>query len=241
MARFAGRPLAIDEAVYRSERTRATATARSPTCSAAPARSTTIPRPWSTPTSASVPSPSTRRDLALIAATLAEGGRHPRTGELAASEDTVRNVLSVMATCGMYDGAGEWLFGVGLPAKSGVSGGILAVLPGQLGIGIWSPRVDARGNSVRGVAVCRDLASELDLHLVRGVRPVAAVRATTTVAARPSKRGRTATERERLALEAGRSLVLELQGGIGFVAVEGLAREAALAGSDPTAVVIDLG
>src|SRR6185369_4581867 len=98
------------------------------------------------------------RDLALIAATLAAGGRHPVSGAVAAREDTVRDVLSVMATCGMYDGAGEWLFEVGLPAKSGVSGGILAVLPGQLGIGVWSPRLDGRGNSVRGVAVCRDLA-----------------------------------------------------------------------------------
>ena len=240
MARFAGRPLAIDEAVYRSERTtghrnRAIANLLRGT-GALDDDPEAVVDAYFRVCAVSVDA----RDLAMIAATLAAGGRHPRTGELAASEDTVRNVLSVMATCGMYDGAGEWMFEVGLPAKSGVSGGILAVLPGQLGIGIWSPRVDARGNSVRGVAVCRDLASELDLHLVRGVRPVAAVRATTTVAARPSKRGRTGPERERLALEAARSLVLELQGGIGFVAVEALAREAALAGSDPTAVVIDL-
>ena len=131
------------------------------------------------------------RDLALIAATLAAGGRHPLTGDVAAGEDTVRDVLSVMATCGMYDGAGEWLFEVGLPAKSGVSGGIFAVLPGQLGIGVWSPRLDARGNSVRGVAVCRDLARELDLHLVRGVRPIGAVRIADVGGrvARPSARG----------------------------------------------------
>jgi glutaminase len=140
----------------------------------------------------------------------------------------------------MYDGAGEWLFEVGLPAKSGVSGGIFAVLPGQLGIGVWSPPLDARGNSVRGVAVCRDLARELDLHLVRGARPIGAVRTRTCVARRPSKRGRTPQERERLAAEPGRSLVVELQGGIGFVAVEALAREAVDAGGDPCAVVIDL-
>ena len=180
------------------------------------------------------------RDLALIAATLAAGGRHPLTGATAASEDTVRDVLSVMATCGMYDGSGEWLFEVGLPAKSGVSGGIFAVLPGQLGIGVWSPRVDGRGNSVRGVAVARDLVRELDLHLVRGARPVGAVRTRTTVARRPSKRGRTPMERERLTADSGRSLVLELQGGIGFVAVEALAREAVDGVGHPSAVVIDL-
>ena len=77
------------------------------------------------------------------------------------TDATVRSVLSVMATCGMYNGAGEWMYTVGLPAKSGVSGGILAVLPGQLGIGVFSPRLDERGNSVRGVAVCRDLSAEL--------------------------------------------------------------------------------
>ena len=67
-------------------------------------------------------------------------------------ESVVRSVLSVMTTCGMYDCAGEWLESVGMPAKSGVSGGVFAVLPGQLGIGVFSPRLDERGNSVRGVA-----------------------------------------------------------------------------------------
>ena len=138
----------------------------------------------------------------------------------------MRDVLRVMATCGMYDGAGEWLFEVGLPAKSGVSGGILAVLPGQLGIGVWSPRLDARGNSVRGVAVCRDLARELDLHLVRGVRPIGPVRTRTSVARRPSKRGRSVPERERLAVEAGGRWCSSSRAPIGFVAVETLAREA---------------
>ena len=240
VGRFAGRPLAIDEAVYRSERdtghrNRAIANLLRGT-GALDDDPEAVLDAYFRLCSVAVDA----RDLALIAATLAAGGRHPLTGSIAAGEDTVRDVLSVMATCGMYDGAGEWLFEVGLPAKSGVSGGIFAVLPGQLGIGVWSPRLDDRGNSVRGVAVCRDLARELDLHLVRGVRPVGAVRTRTTVASRPSKRGRTLPERERLTTDAGRSLVLELQGAIGFVAVETLAREAAAGPEHPAAVVIDL-
>ena len=84
--------------------------------------------------------------LATMAATLANGGINPRTGDRVLSGPTVRAVLSVMTTCGMYDSAGEWLFTVGLPAKSGVSGGILAIVPGQLGIAVYSPPLDSHGN-----------------------------------------------------------------------------------------------
>ena len=106
----------------------------------------------------------TCRDLAVAAATLANRGRNPVTGERALSSRYVGNVLSVMQTCGMYDFAGEWTYTVGLPAKSGVSGGVIAVLPGQLGIGVLSPPLDARGNSVRGIEVCRRLADDFALH-----------------------------------------------------------------------------
>jgi glutaminase len=240
VARFAGRPLEVDEAVYRSERD----TGHRNRAIAHLLRSTgaldgdpdEVADAYFRQCSIAVDT----RDLALIAATLANAGRQPVSGMRAASESTVRDVLSVMATCGMYDGAGEWLFDVGLPAKSGVSGGILAVLPGRLGIGVWSPRLDDHGNSVRGVAICRDLASELDLHLVRGLRDAGPIRTRTTAAAHPSKRFRSPTERARLSAEAGRSLVLELQGDLTFVAAERVVREALPEAPSPLAVVLDL-
>ena len=107
------------------------------------------------------------RDLAVAAATLAAGGRNPVTGQRALSEAHVSNVLSVMQTCGMYDFAGSWTYDVGLPAKSGVSGGVIAVLPGQLGIAVFSPPLDRRGNSVRGIEVCRRIVRDFDLHPLR--------------------------------------------------------------------------
>ena len=97
----------------------------------------------------------TARDLALLAATLANGGVQPTTGRLLVSRAVLRRVLSVMASCGMYDGAGHWMTEVGLPAKSGVSGGILAVLPSQFGVASYAPPLNEHGNSVRGVAAFR--------------------------------------------------------------------------------------
>ena len=117
----------------------------------------------------------TCRDLAVMGATLANRGVNPITGERAVGEAHVPSVLSVMATCGMYDFAGQWLHDIGLPAKSGVAGGILAVLPGQIGFGTLSPPLDGYGTSVRGIRACRLLAEELDLHLLDPPRPGAAV------------------------------------------------------------------
>ena len=107
----------------------------------------------------------TCRDLAAMAATLANGGVNPLTGERALPLRNVREVLSVMHTCGMYDAAGQWAFDVGVPAKSGVSGGIMAVVPGKGGIGVFSPGLDAHGNSVRGIGVCREISERLGLHV----------------------------------------------------------------------------
>lgn len=108
----------------------------------------------------------TSTDLARIGATLARGGVNPMTGRRVTDNQVAQRTLSVMVTCGMYDAAGDWVTGVGLPAKSGVGGGIMAVLPGQLGIGVYSPLLDAKGNSVRGVRVCRSLSRQLGLHFL---------------------------------------------------------------------------
>jgi len=182
------------------------------------------------------------RDLAVIAATLANGGVNPLSGERAVGEEVVRDVLSVMASCGMYDFAGEWLVSVGLPAKSGVSGGVFAVLPGRLGIGVFSPRVDAQGNSVRGIAVCRELSQDLAVHLVRpGERPASPVRASYTLADRGSKRVRSAGHRRAIRAAATRALVVELQGELSFSASEALGRCIEEPDVAPELVVVDLG
>ncbi len=104
------------------------------------------------------------RDLAAMGATLANGGVNPLTSERAVPTEYVRDILSVMLTCGMYDFSGEWAYRVGLPAKSGVGGGILAVIPGRGAIAVFSPPLDSRGNSVRGLKVCEDLTRQFGLH-----------------------------------------------------------------------------
>ena len=181
------------------------------------------------------------RDLALIGATLAAGGRHPLTGVRVAEQDVVRAMLSVMATCGMYDGAGEWLFDIGLPAKSGVSGGILAVLPGQLGIAVYSPPLDPRGNSVRGVAVCRELARELDLHLVADGGPSGEpIRTRADLRTRRSTRVRPALPASHLAGAGADVLVLELQGELTFLVAETVARAVEERPTLPKIVLLDL-
>ncbi|KAH7129582.1 glutaminase [Dactylonectria estremocensis] len=106
------------------------------------------------------------RDLAMMAATLCNAGVHPVTGESIMPQTSVRQVLSVMTTCGMYDAAGDWVSNVGIPAKSGVAGGIMCALPGQVGIAAFSPKLDERGNSVRGVAICEQLSRDMGLHMM---------------------------------------------------------------------------
>lgn len=106
----------------------------------------------------------TSRDLAMIGATLANMGASPLSGNEVFDVKYVKDVLATMFTCGMYDYAGEWAYRVGVPAKSGVAGGVIAVVNRQLSLGVYSPRLDARGNSVRGIAVCTELAEEFGLH-----------------------------------------------------------------------------
>lgn len=107
----------------------------------------------------------TARDLATMGATIAYGGVNPITGERAMSRAHVRDVVTVMLTCGMYDAAGQWAYEVGLPAKSSVSGGILVVIPNRVGGGFFSPGLDRHGNSIRCINLCRDLSEHFGLHV----------------------------------------------------------------------------
>jgi glutaminase len=102
------------------------------------------------------------KDLAVMAATLAFGGRNPITGKQAINPDYVPNVLAVMATAGLYDDSGKWLYHTGLPAKSGVGGGIIAVSPGNFGIAVVSPPLDDAGNSVKAQRAIRDISNALN-------------------------------------------------------------------------------
>ena len=148
-------------------------------------------------------------DLAVMAATLADDGVNPVTGTQVVSPEVARDTLSVMAGCGMYDRSGQWLFEVGMPAKSGVGGGIVAVAPGEYGIGVFSAPLDSAGNSARGVAALRTLSQEFGLHLFRHPeRPASPVRAVDSA-------------------RDGAPPVLRLRGVIDFVAAEQVAYRAA--------------
>ena len=107
----------------------------------------------------------TAHDLAVMGATLADGGVNPVTRERVVDEDRCRRVLAVMATAGLYEQSGDWLYEVGLPGKSGVAGGIVTIAPGKGGLGVFSPPLDAAGNSVRGQLVTRFLSERLGLNL----------------------------------------------------------------------------
>ena len=106
----------------------------------------------------------TTQMMSTVAATLANGGICPLTGERVFRADTVRRCLSLMSSCGMYDFSGEFAFKIGLPAKSGVSGAMMIVIPNVMGICCWSPRLDELGNSVRGIEFCRELIDRFNFH-----------------------------------------------------------------------------
>lgn len=169
----------------------------------------------------------TAQDLAVMAATLANGGLNPMSRERVGAFDHVQHVLSVMSTCGMYDYAGSWLYRVGMPAKSGVSGGVLAVLPGQLGIGVFSPLLDGFGNSVRGVALCEALSEEFGLHLLRPpIQPESVVLRSHTLAQAGSKHRRTDAELAEIARSGDQVRVHRLQGPLAFSTAEVALRHA---------------
>jgi glutaminase len=178
----------------------------------------------------------TVHDLAIMAATLAARGRNPLTGERALAGTTVDHILSLMTTCGMYDAAGRWLVDVGMPAKSGVGGGVIGVLPGQLGIAVYSPRLDAVGNSVRGVAVFKQMSRDLKLHFLHSGR---SSRSTVANSYRlvdvPSTRRRDAAQRAILEATGDACVVQELTGEILFSDAEAVTRRAL---EEPRDVVI---
>ena len=160
-------------------------------------------------------------DLAMMAATLANGGVNPRTGERALNSENVERVLAVMSSCGMYDAAGSWVYRVGMPAKSGVGGGIIAVLPGQLGIGVFSPPLDDFGNSVRGVAVCEALSREFALHLLRPPLNIDSVmRSTGDIRTQASTRRRAPADVALIEQTGARAKVFQLQGPLVFSTAE---------------------
>jgi glutaminase len=158
---FAGRPLGLDEAVYESE---AATNQRNQAIGYLmlaygfikdnPARAVDI---YTRQCSISV----NAQDLAMMAATLANGGRNPVTGKQVMRSENVPEVLAVMATAGLYDDSGKWLYQTGLPAKSGVGGGIIAVSPGRFGIAVVSPPLDEAGNSVRAQRAITDITRAL--------------------------------------------------------------------------------
>jgi len=182
------------------------------------------------------------RDLALMGATLANQGVQPITRKRVIPSEYVDNVLGVMATCGMYDWSGEWIYRVGLPAKSGVGGGILAVLPGQLGIGVFSPPLDSQGNSLRGIKVCMDLSHELALHMLNpAATPRTAVRLAYHGGEVVARRRLPPAARETLRRHGSRIQILALQGGLIFTTLEPVIRHAIqLANAGCLQLVLDL-
>ena len=105
------------------------------------------------------------RDLAVMGATLADGGVNPLTSERVVSAVNCRYALAVMATAGLYETSGDWLFDIGLPGKSGIGGGIVTVSPGKAGLGTFAPPLDQAGNSVKGQLVARFLAEHLGMNV----------------------------------------------------------------------------
>jgi glutaminase len=175
-----------------------------------------------------------------MAATLANRGVNPVTGEQVMTPYAISRTLSVMTSSGMYDYAGEWIYRVGIPAKSGVGGGILAALPARLGLGSYSPRLDKHGNSVRGVKVCEALSSHYDLHMLnRSDNARNSIIADYNIGKNPSRRSRRLHERKILAAHHQDVRVFELVGTLSLANVDYVCRQLA-AKSRPQFVIFDL-
>lgn len=182
----------------------------------------------------------TARDIAVMAATLANRGVNPVTGELVMTPYAISRTLSVMTSSGMYDYAGEWIYRVGIPAKSGVGGGILAALPARLGLGSYSPKLDKHGNSVRGIKVCEALSSHYNLHMLnRSDDARNSIIADYNMGKSPSRRSRRPHEQNILSAHHQDVLVYELVGALSLSSVDYVSR--ALADKPrPQFVIFDL-
>ncbi|RZN24569.1 glutaminase A [Bradyrhizobium sp. Leo121] len=240
LGRFAGRELALDEAVYLSESTtgdrnraigyllRTNAVIKDDVAS--------VLDVYFRQCAVLV----TARDIAIMAATLANRGINPVTGKQVMTPYAISRTLSVMTSSGMYDFAGEWIYRVGIPAKSGVGGGILAALPARLGLGSYSPKLDKHGNSVRGIKVCEALSSHYDLHMLnRSDDARTSIIADYNIGKSPSRRVRRPHERDILAAHHEEVRIIELVGTLSLSAVDYVSRRMA-SERRPQFVVFDL-
>jgi len=181
----------------------------------------------------------TARDLAVMAATLANRGINPVTGLQVITPHVVARTLSVMTSSGMYDYAGEWIYRVGMPAKSGVGGGIVAALPSQLGLGTFSPRLDGHGNSARGIKVCEALSARFDLHMLNRSADVrTCIIADYDIYGISSRRSRQPHEQQILDDHHSDIRVIELVGALNFAAIDYVTRR--LSGEPPNAPLLIL-
>jgi glutaminase len=183
----------------------------------------------------------TCRDLSLMAASLANSGVNPVTGGRVLKPDNVERVLSVMSTCGMYDYSGEWIFTVGLPAKSGVGGGVVGVLPGQLGVAVFSPLLDAKGNSVRGVQTFTELSRLFNLHLFNSPAVAGqAIRRVYKLSEVGSHRQRVKAHHEAIRQYGHSVTIVEMQGDFFFSAMEHFVRVQSAHTAETVTFVLDL-
>ena len=240
LGRFAGRELGVDEAVYASE----SATGDRNRAIGYLLRNSTVIKDDVTKVlevyfrqcSVLV----TARDIAVMAATLANRGVNPVTGEQVMTPYAISRTLSVMTSSGMYDYAGEWIYRVGIPAKSGVGGGILAALPARLGLGSYSPRLDSHGNSVRGIKVCEALSSHYDLHMLnRSDDARNSIIADYDIGKSPSRRSRRPHEQKILAAHHQDVRIIELVGTLTFSNVDYVSRQLA-ARPRPQFIIFDV-
>lgn len=183
----------------------------------------------------------TARDLAVMAATLANRGINPVTGAQVITPHIVARTLSVMTSSGMYDYAGEWTYRVGIPAKSGVGGGIVAALPSQLGLGTFSPLLDNHFNSVRGLKVCEALSARFDLHMLnRNADVRTSIMADYDIYGISSRRSRQPHEQQILDERHSDIRVLELVGAMNFGTIDYVSRKLTSEPPNAPLLIIDL-